>query len=48
MSVPLIAYPTPVLAGRKDALTPLDRQLELAQEIPGATLGCSHAAVIWP
>lgn len=38
MSVPLIAYPTPVLAGRKDALTPLDRQLELAQEIPGATL----------
>ena len=43
-----IACPTLVLAGREDALTPLDRQLELAHGIPDATLvlvpGCGHLA----
>lgn len=43
-----IACPTLVLAGREDAVTPLEAQLEMAQAIPGATLvllpACGHLA----
>lgn len=43
-----IACPTLVLAGREDAITPPDRQLEMAHAIPDATLvllpRCGHLA----
>lgn len=46
--LPSIACPTLVLAGREDAITPLEVQLELAQAIPQATLvllpRCGHLA----
>lgn len=48
--LPAIACPTLVLAGREDAITPLEAQLELAQPIPQATLvllpGCGHLATL--
>ncbi len=45
-SLPAIACPTLVLAGREDQVTPLERQLEMAAAIPDATLvtlpRCGH------
>jgi pimeloyl-ACP methyl ester carboxylesterase len=51
--LPGIACPTLILAGREDAITPLEAQLELAQAIPQATLillpRCGHLASLeWP
>jgi pimeloyl-ACP methyl ester carboxylesterase len=46
--LPRIACPTLVLAGREDAITPPELQIEMAQAIPQATLvllpGCGHLA----
>ena len=47
-SLPAIACPTLVLAGREDQVTPMELQLEMAQAIPDATLvlipRCGHLA----
>jgi pimeloyl-ACP methyl ester carboxylesterase len=47
-SLPGITCPTLVLAGREDAITPMEVQLELVQAIPQATLillpRCGHLA----
>jgi pimeloyl-ACP methyl ester carboxylesterase len=46
--LPGLACPTLVLAGREDAITPLEVQIEMARAIPRATLvvlpGCGHLA----
>jgi pimeloyl-ACP methyl ester carboxylesterase len=48
--LPSIPCPTLVLCGRQDALTPLDRHVEMARAIPGANLvvveDCGHLSTL--